>query len=104
MNWTNAPATKDGITCREFTVIAEDRKVPGVLWTPNADKRMPLLLAGHGGSGHKYQQLVLDFALPLARDRGCAVAAIDGPVHGARRDAFAEGPAVRDEFLALWKN
>jgi len=104
MQWTSAAVTEDGVTRREFAVEAEGRKVPGVLWLPaGAPAQLPLLLAGHGGSGHKTSQLVLDFALPLARNQGCAVAAIDGPVHGARRAQFAEGLTVRDEFLALWR-
>ena len=103
MDWTTAPATQDGVTRREFTVTAEGRKVPVAVWMPeNAKGKCPLLLAGHGGSGHKLSQLILDFALPMAR-QGCVVAAIDGPVHGARRAVFAEGLPVRDEFLALWR-
>lgn len=103
MQWHGRPVSADGITTREFFVTAEGRKVPGVLWTPaGATGRLPLMLAGHGGSGHKTSQLVLDFALPLAR-QGCAVAAIDGPVHGSRRAVFADGIPVRDEFLALWR-
>jgi dienelactone hydrolase len=31
-----------------------------------------------------------------------AVAAIDGPIHGARRGAPLSGPAMQAEFLALW--
>jgi pimeloyl-ACP methyl ester carboxylesterase len=104
MDWTSAPATQDGVTHREFTATVEGRKVPVALWTPQDPKgKCPLLLAGHGGSGHKTSQLILDFALPLAKSRNCAVAAIDGPVHGARRAVFADGLPVRDEFLALWR-
>ncbi|HEY4370898.1 MAG TPA: hypothetical protein VGN52_03090 [Burkholderiales bacterium] len=103
MDWSGSPATENGIVRREFFVSAEGRKVPGALWTPVArNAPIPLLLVGHGGSGHKTSQLVLDFALPMAR-AGCAVAAIDGPVHGARRATFADGIPVRDEFLALWR-
>lgn len=103
MDWISSPVTQDGVTRREFTVNAQGRKVPVAVWTPeNAKARGPLLLAGHGGSGHKLSQLILDFALPMAR-KGCTVAAIDGPVHGARRATFADGLPVRDEFLALWR-
>ena len=104
MQWTSTPVTEDGVTRREFNLDVAGRKVPVALWTPaNAKGKLPLLLAGHGGSGHKTSQLILDFALPLARAEGCAVAAIDGPVHGARRAVFADGLPVRDEFLALWR-
>ncbi|NBO90176.1 MAG: hypothetical protein EBU77_11080, partial [Betaproteobacteria bacterium] len=62
---------------------------------------MPLVLVGHGGSGHKTSALVLDIVKRLL-PAGIAVAAIDGPVHGQRREVFVDGPVVRDEFRELW--
>lgn len=62
----------------------------------------PLVLIGHGGSGHKTSRLVLDAALPLVCEHGFVVAAIDGPVHGDRRASFDAGDAVRAEFRDLW--
>ena len=104
MQWCGNPETKDGVTCRDFTLQVDGRKVPVALWTPAKPAgKCPLVLVGHGGSGHKKSQLVLDIALPLAGRHGIAVAAIDGPVHGDRRAVFADGLPVRDEFLALWK-
>ncbi|VTU23065.1 putative dienelactone hydrolase [Variovorax sp. PBL-H6] len=80
-----------------------DRRVPAVVWTPTQHAgRRPLVLMGHGGSGHKTSQLVLDAALPLVRLHGFVVAAIDGPVHGERRASPADGEQVRSEFRALW--
>ena len=103
MQWTGSPETANGVTCREFTVTVEGRKVPVALWTPEKPAgKKPMVLVGHGGSGHKKSQLVLDM-LPLVTRHGYAVAAIDGPVHGARRAVFADGLPVRDEFLALWQ-
>jgi len=103
MQWTGSLDTANGVTCREFTVTVEGRKVPVALWTPEKPAgKKPLVLVGHGGSGHKKSQLVLDM-LPLVTRHGYAVAAIDGPVHGARRAVFADGLPVRDEFLALWQ-
>jgi len=85
MQWTGSPETANGVTCREFTVTVEGRKVPVALWTPEKPAgKKPLVLVGHGGSGHKKSQLVLDM-LPLVTQHGYSVAAIDGPVHGARR-------------------
>ncbi|MEY3873008.1 MAG: hypothetical protein RLZZ296_2003 [Pseudomonadota bacterium] len=49
----------------------------------------------NGGISHKTSQLVIDVAEPLLRHHGFVVAAIDGPVHGARRavfDVFANFP------------
>lgn len=86
-----------------FRVAVAGRSVPAVAWTPQGcPGRRPLVLIGHGGSGHKTSQLVLDAALPLVENHGFVVAAIDGPVHGERRTSFDAGAAVRDEFRALW--
>lgn len=88
---------------QRFRVQVGRRSVPAVAWTPaGCAGRRPLVLVGHGGSGHKTSQLVLDAALPLVREHGIVVAAIDGPVHGERRANFDAGSAVRDEFRALW--
>lgn len=78
------------------------RHVPLVWWVPtHAPAACPLVLVGHGGSGHKTSSLVLDI-VRLLLPAGIAVAAIDGPVHGDRRTVFADGPRVRDEFRDLW--
>ena len=94
---------------REFSVDVEDRRVPAIFWAPagagsgaGIGRPCPLVLVGHGGTGHKTSQLVLDAMQALVPAHGIAVAAIDGPVHGARRKVFSEGPAVREEFRALW--
>ncbi|MCJ0762702.1 alpha/beta hydrolase [Variovorax terrae] len=88
---------------REFTLDVAGRRVPARLWSARqAAGPAPLVLVGHGGSGHKASQLVLDIAALLAGDHGFVVAAIDGPVHGARRASFADGPVVRQAFRELW--
>jgi dienelactone hydrolase len=78
------------------------RRVPLAWWMP-ADQpgSCPLVLVGHGGSGHKTSSLVLDIVKRML-PAGVAVAAIDGPVHGERREVFVDGPVVRDEFRELW--
>lgn len=87
---------------QQTTLSLHGRQVPLAWWLPDgAQAPCPLVLVGHGGSGHKTSTLVLDIANLLV-PQGIAVAAIDGPVHGARRAVFAEGPVVRDEFRALW--
>lgn len=56
----------------------------GVLWRlPTAGVARPLVLLGHGGSGHKRSARQVLLAHRLARS-GLAVAAIDGPLHGER--------------------
>lgn len=86
-----------------FSTEVDGRQVPAIVWTPGGTRaRAPLLLVGHGGSGHKRSQLVLDVMQPLVTTHGFSVAAIDGPVHGARRTVFDAGTAVRSEFRDLW--
>jgi dienelactone hydrolase len=102
---SKSPATSPVFQAVEhpFRVRVAGRSVPAVGWMPEGcSGPRPLVLVGHGGSGHKTSQLVLDAAMPLVEDHGFVVAAIDGPVHGERRASFDAGPAVRDEFRALW--
>ena len=107
MQWTHE--TQDAqLLKRRFTVQSAGRQVPGVLWTPggrSAGARRPLVLVGHGGSQHKESDAVLDVVRPLVGQHGFAVAAIDGPVHGARRaDGGTEGGKVILDFRALWND
>ena len=94
---------------RTTRLNVDGRFVPVVLWTPmNALGRVPLVLIGHGGSGHKTTPLVTDLAWPLVERHGFAVAAIDGPVHGERRADWdpanpPQGMAIREQFLNLWR-
>jgi cephalosporin-C deacetylase-like acetyl esterase len=92
-----------GIAERSFTCSVEGRSVPVAVWLPMSRQRSPLVLVGHGGTGHKRSDLVLDVVAPLVGEHGFAVAAIDGPVHGDRRSTPAAPAAVRDEFRALWE-
>lgn len=56
----------------------------GVLWQlPTVGVARPLVLLGHGGSGHKRSSRQVLLADRLARS-GLAVAAIDAPFHGER--------------------
>jgi dienelactone hydrolase len=59
---------------------------------------------GHGGSQHKSHPGILDLAARFVRNHGFAAAAIDGPIHGARRSDGLSGPQVQAEFLAMWKH
>lgn len=90
---------------RELAVRRDDHRVPAVLWTPRERRaRVPLVLIGHGGSQHKTHAGVVDLAARFVTDLGCAAAAIDGPIHGARRAAALSGAAMQAEFLALWQH
>ncbi len=88
----------------KFAVEVSGRRVPAVLWTPaQRRQRWPLVLIGHGGSQHKTYPGVVDLAARFVERHGFAAAAIDGPIHGARRAAGLTGPQMQAEFLAMWK-
>ena len=92
------------ILTREFNIQAGERVVPIVLWTPAGPAiRRPLLLIGHGGSQHKTHPGVVTLASSFVLNHSFAVAAIDGPIHGARRVAMLSAEAMQVEFLKLWK-
>jgi dienelactone hydrolase len=100
---TELNASQPAALERRLWIDVDSRRVPAVVWTPaHRSGPRPLVLIGHGGSGHKTSQLVLDAAMPLVRQHGFVVAAIDGPVHGERRAAPATGEEVRAEFRSLW--
>ena len=107
----------DGIRERRFELLRGSRTVPGVLWTPvGAGPATPLVLLGHGASGHKGADYVIDLAERLV-GQGLAAAAIDGPVHGDRRldggenaqlaflefcQAWSSDPSMTDEMVGDW--
>jgi alpha-beta hydrolase superfamily lysophospholipase len=82
-------------------VVRNERLIPTVLWLP---RRPPaaLLLACHGGGGHKQAksiQAYVDAFLPLS----IAVLAIDGPVHGERRqDGNLDPDLAKTSFRQAW--
>lgn len=104
MKWIDE-ATDAALLKRRFEVEADGRRVPGVLWTRvcGASHPRPLVLVGHGGSQHKESNSVLDVVGRLVGQHGFVVAAIDGPVHGARRaDGGSDGKKVIQDFRSLW--
>ncbi|MBW2279702.1 MAG: dienelactone hydrolase family protein [Deltaproteobacteria bacterium] len=74
-----------GVSERGYVLRAGARDVPGVLWMPeDAIGPRPLVLLGHGGSGHKRQDYITSMARRVVRHLGYAATAIDGPAHGDR--------------------
>jgi dienelactone hydrolase len=85
---------------RELIVDSRGERVPAVLWrSASAGASGPLVLYGHGGTGHKRSAYVVEAAQRLVADHGWAVAAIDGPCHGERR---LEEVADIDDTEAMW--
>jgi dienelactone hydrolase len=92
-----------GCAFHEWTIRRSSVNIPAALWVPtDGDRPFPLVLVGHGGSGHKTSDLVLDAVNELVEPLKIAVLAIDGPVHGARRSDSKDGVEVRREFRDLW--
>jgi dienelactone hydrolase len=85
LQWLAEPLNEGGVSERPFTVTRESGDIPGILWTPmEADRPLPLVLIGHGGSGHKRADRQLMLARRLATVSQMAVVTIDGPFHGDR--------------------
>jgi pimeloyl-ACP methyl ester carboxylesterase len=103
LDWVGDAVAAKGVAEHRFDVTRATRTIPGLLWTPEAQPAKALVLLGHGGSGHKRQGYILALARRLVRHQGFAAVAIDGPVHGDRRDA--DGTAVApDEFFPMWRD
>ena len=97
LHWT-ADGARDGTICeREFVVERAGHAIPAIAWHPaSSSGRRPLVLMGHGGSGHKRSAKMLHLGRMFAGEYGWWAAAIDGPVHGARGPvADATDPAYR---------
>lgn len=108
MDFIGEPLVGRGVVERRFDLKCDDRVVPGIVWTPEgATGTRPLVLVGHGGSGHKRMDYVLSLARRFVRHLSVAVAAIDGPGHGDRtvtieNRAWWSEPVIAS-MVADWK-
>ncbi|WP_405059898.1 hypothetical protein OG474_45210 [Kribbella sp. NBC_01505] len=107
LHWIGEPVTDRGVTERRFNLIRETGVVPGILWLPaGARYPCPLVLLGHGGSGHKRAARQLGLGRWFAGDWHIAAVAIDGPFHGDRqaldRTAVIGADAVTDGMVDDW--
>lgn len=85
LRWIGEPLCEGGVTERRFDLERESGLVPGILWTPTEYERpLPLVLMGHGGSGHKRSDRQLMLGRRLATVSQIATVTIDGPFHGDR--------------------
>lgn len=114
LNWTEQSNQHEGVCSRGFAVERNGHTIPGVLWQPAAlSTPQPLILMGHGGSGHKRNARMAMLGKLFATAYGWSAAAIDGPVHGERGPVTEAGhPAYRqmwqradvvDSMIADWR-
>ena len=101
VRWTEDTSSVEGMCERGFAIEHHGRTVPGVLWQPSGQSGpRPLILMGHGGSGHKRNERMVMLGKMFAIEYGWCAAAIDGPVHGDRGPVTHAGhPAYRE----MWK-
>lgn len=99
--WTDDGVAAAGVCERGFAVERQGQTIPGVLWQPTAASgRRPLVLMGHGGTGHKRNERMVMLGRLFASAYGWCAAAIDGPAHGDR------GPAddpERSSYRQMWQ-
>jgi dienelactone hydrolase len=86
---------------KPLPVTSHGEAIPAVHWAP-AGACKAVIVACHGGSGHKLSRAILtiaDACLPL----GFALVAIDGPVHGERRtDGNLDPQVASKSFREAW--
>ena len=87
LEWNDEGFSEGGVKERQFVIKNDKKPVPGVMWTPDVMvEPIPLVLFGHGGSGHKRNDRSLMLGRRFAAVSQFAMVAIDGPAHGDRAD------------------
>lgn len=83
---------------RVGTIVGTQGAIPCAVWSRASDEPAHFVVCiGHGASGDKHESYVIALARYLVSALDCAVLAIDGPVHGARRGSSD----VRQPLLAF---
>jgi dienelactone hydrolase len=100
LRWTDDGKRSETVCERDFTIERGGKAIPGVVWQPlRASGARPLVLMGHGGTGHTRSAKLTRMA-ELFTGYGWSAAAIDGPVHGARGPGTdAPDPAI---YRQMW--
>jgi dienelactone hydrolase len=105
VRWIAEDVVAKGVRERRFDIERDGRTVPGLLWTPpDASGHRPLVLIGHGASGSKREDYVVALGRRLVRHLGYAAAAIDGPVHGDRRQPKPGPDLPFFDFAQVWSS
>lgn len=102
MQWIGDGIRAGGTIEHAFTIERSGAAVPGILWQP-AESRgpTPLVLMGHGGSGHKRNDRMVMLGQMFGEVYGWCAAAIDGPVHGDRGPVT--DPATDPAYTKMWQ-
>ena len=102
LRWIGEPVTERGVTERRFDLVRDVGIVPGILWLPAQPQLpLPLLLMGHGGSGHKRADRQLGLGRWFAGEAQIAAVAIDGPYHGDRVAEPVDSRQYQDRMAAI---
>jgi dienelactone hydrolase len=100
LEWTGREVTHGDVAERSFRLAGSAGGVPGVLWLPSlAVSAPPLVLLGHGGSGHKRSERIVSLGLWFASHARLAAAAIDGPYHGDRVSFALSAPEYQARIV-----
>ncbi len=103
LEWTNDSPGANDVRERRFVLSVEAETISGVLWAPRqSGSETPLVLAGHGYGMDKLRLYPDTLGSDLAQ-RGCAVAAIDLPLHGERRPSQSDRTSVDTMWTAYWR-
>jgi dienelactone hydrolase len=101
IDWLDSQITREGLVERSFVIRRSAGPVPGLLWLPPAAASAPpLVMLGHGGSGHKRSERIVSLAQWFAGQAGLAAVAIDGPYHGDRVPAPVPAPVYQARIAA----
>lgn len=100
IRWTDDGIRAANVHERAFELDRAGHAVPGLAWQPTHSRgRSPVVLLGHGGSGHKRSAKMLKMAHIFAGEFGWWAVAIDGPAHGGR-----SGPGDADAaYRQMWQ-
>src|SRR6476659_9655789 len=83
LRWTDDGKRSAAACERDFSVSRGGKAIPGVVWQPlRSTGAQPLVLMGHGGSGHKRSAKMLRMAEIFTTSYGWCAAASGGPGHG----------------------
>ena len=96
---------KPRIIAREFTILNEHEKkdFSGTVWHSRASSGVrPLLLLAHQEDEDRQSPDLMDFMSLMCGKYGFVVAAIDGPMHGARRVGTVDQSMMKHEFDQAW--